>query len=342
MPPFAGRLSAQLASRCGSLRSHDQEDFDTKKTDWAMAPMAFNILRKIFSTPPKDTDMAWLEAANGRRWPIGASCSLGRSKDNNVLVEDQAVSRRHALINKQGEAEYWIIDLGSGNGTALNDRRVTLATRLKNSDVLRLGEHTFTFRQLSAATAARRDGPAPTETVINIKTVPLWLLVADIKGSTTLAAQLPPADMAMMVGRWLDICSHDVIEAHGGTLNKYLGDGFLAYWPVEPDGAAPPCLAALEQLLTMQRSAQKPRFRLALHLGQVAIGGGGAQGEDSLTGLDLIFVFRMEKLAGQLGCDFLVSDAARRRLANALPFADGGAHVLPGIDGGAHRFFTVA
>jgi FHA domain len=47
---------------------------------------------------------AWLEAANGRRYPIKGSCSLGRSGANTIVLESPKVSRRHALRrqNQQG------------------------------------------------------------------------------------------------------------------------------------------------------------------------------------------------------------------------------------------------
>src|SRR5215831_9158478 len=66
---------------------------------------------------------AWLEAANGRRYPIKGNCSLGRSGANTIVLESPKVSRRHALIHLQNIGELWLIDFGSSNGTFLNKRR---------------------------------------------------------------------------------------------------------------------------------------------------------------------------------------------------------------------------
>ena len=96
-----------------------------------------------------DLSNVWLEDDDGRRWPVVAACSIGRSTTNNVVIDDGRVSRRHALVHKQDESEYWVIDLGSGNGTYLNGRRVTLPTRLADGDRLALGDHMVTFRQIS-------------------------------------------------------------------------------------------------------------------------------------------------------------------------------------------------
>jgi class 3 adenylate cyclase len=64
-------------------------------------------------------------------------------------------------------------------------------------------------------------------------------------------------------------------------------------------------------LLKQAQARNKPRFRLALHCGSVAIGGVPSMGEESLMGKDVNFVFRMEKLAGSLGISFFASQAGQ-------------------------------
>jgi pSer/pThr/pTyr-binding forkhead associated (FHA) protein len=60
---------------------------------------------------------AWLEKANGEHVPINGACSIGRSATNELVVADEKVWRRRALIHIQGANEYWLVDLGSSNGT---------------------------------------------------------------------------------------------------------------------------------------------------------------------------------------------------------------------------------
>jgi pSer/pThr/pTyr-binding forkhead associated (FHA) protein len=79
--------------------------------------------------------------------------SLGRGPQNHVVVADPAVSRRHALIQREGD-EYWAEDLGSPNGVLVNKRRIAERTQLKHGDVLRLGATEFTF-ELVAPESAR-------------------------------------------------------------------------------------------------------------------------------------------------------------------------------------------
>lgn len=64
--------------------------------------------------------------------------SIGRGIDNDVILSDIAVSRRHLLIIDDGEALH-LQDLGSGNGTEVNGRRAQQAD-LKHRDRIEIGE----------------------------------------------------------------------------------------------------------------------------------------------------------------------------------------------------------
>src|SRR5580765_850759 len=76
----------------------------------------------------------WLELANGTKFSIGDNCVLGRGKGCQVVVEDEKASRRHAMIHKQEGEEFWLMDLGSANGTRLNERRLVAPLRLSDRD----------------------------------------------------------------------------------------------------------------------------------------------------------------------------------------------------------------
>ena len=64
-------------------------------------------------------NVAEIRAKNGRTVPVGATCGIGRSSRNDLVLRDDLVSRSHALVHQQG-GEYWLVDLGSSNGTKLN------------------------------------------------------------------------------------------------------------------------------------------------------------------------------------------------------------------------------
>ena len=70
---------------------------------------------------------------------------LGREGEGIVVVKSSTVSRRHARIMIEGNAAV-VEDLGSKNGTYVNDRPVSSPTPVVDGDQIRLGSLLFTFR----------------------------------------------------------------------------------------------------------------------------------------------------------------------------------------------------
>ena len=62
---------------------------------------------------------------------------LGRSRECDVRLTDANVSRRHAEVRHEDD-DFWVVDLGSTNGTELNGKRVDRA-KLSDGDRLTLG-----------------------------------------------------------------------------------------------------------------------------------------------------------------------------------------------------------
>src|SRR6476469_5992847 len=201
---------------------------------------------------------AWLEAANGRRYPIKKNCSLGRSGANTIVLESPKVSRRHALIHLQNIGELWLIDFGSSNGTFLNKRRIHHPIRLSDGDQITIGDQVFKVRQPVALSEAHKTDVMQ-GTAWEIENIPCWLLVADIRGFTPLSRQLPSQDLDVFVGAWILSCK-EIIENQHGIINKYLGDGFLAYWR-EADTSPKEIVAVISALKELQRK-EGPAFRL--------------------------------------------------------------------------------
>ncbi|MCX6953436.1 MAG: hypothetical protein NTV51_14905, partial [Verrucomicrobia bacterium] len=83
---------------------------------------------------------------------------------------------------------------------------------------------------------------------------------------------------------------------------------------------------------TNLQRARDPDFRLVLHHGLASISG-GAGGADNLSGADVIYVFRMEKVCSKLGGDSIVSAAALAALPPECRCEPAGAHALDGFPG---------
>ena len=96
----------------------------------------------------------------GQRFPLSECVKIGRAEDNDLVLADTQVSRRHAIIQKAGEG-YQITDLRSGNGTMVNEALISQPTALKPGDVLQIGTTRITV--LGAAGTAPLAMEEPTQ-----------------------------------------------------------------------------------------------------------------------------------------------------------------------------------
>jgi len=70
--------------------------------------------------------------------------SLGRSNGNTIVVDDGYASAEHALITLRGQ-HWWLEDLGSRNGTLLNNMPVNEAIVLSVGDIITIGDTQLKF-----------------------------------------------------------------------------------------------------------------------------------------------------------------------------------------------------
>ncbi|HLY92640.1 MAG TPA: FHA domain-containing protein [Candidatus Angelobacter sp.] len=90
-----------------------------------------------------------------------ATTTIGRLPDNNLQIDNLAVSGHHAKISWE-QGQYIVEDLGSLNGTYVNNERVGKAT-LKHGDRVKIGKHLVEFKQEGNAmvfAAAAKAGPS--------------------------------------------------------------------------------------------------------------------------------------------------------------------------------------
>ena len=88
-----------------------------------------------------------------RRLPLrGARVGIGRAAGNDLQLSGGYVSRRHARLERSPEGTWRAIDLGSSNGTFVNNRRAEVAT-LNDGDVISLGPHRLVLHAAGDLTA---------------------------------------------------------------------------------------------------------------------------------------------------------------------------------------------
>jgi pSer/pThr/pTyr-binding forkhead associated (FHA) protein len=78
--------------------------------------------------------------------------TIGRKTDNDVVIDNMAVSSHHARIVMQGTS-YLIEDTQSTNGTFLNEQKV-MSAALKHNDQILIGQHMLVFLQPEETTQA--------------------------------------------------------------------------------------------------------------------------------------------------------------------------------------------
>lgn len=87
----------------------------------------------------------------------GATATIGRSSNNDIQIAEQHVSRNHAVINYR-EGVFMVNDLGSSNGTFVNDQAVEAPFPLFAGDEIRL--YVPVIRFLAFQTGQLPEGPS--------------------------------------------------------------------------------------------------------------------------------------------------------------------------------------
>jgi pSer/pThr/pTyr-binding forkhead associated (FHA) protein len=102
----------------------------------------------VFSTAPGTGTQADLTIESGpdagHTHRVGDhALRLGRSPDNDVILRDPATSGHHARLERRGD-QFWIVDLGSTNGTLVNGEPVQ-ERQLNHGDRLTIGQNAVHF-----------------------------------------------------------------------------------------------------------------------------------------------------------------------------------------------------
>ena len=75
---------------------------------------------------------------------------IGRRQDNDIVIDDNVVSMEHAILEIEDDPDdkdikrYYLMDLGSTNGTHVNGKKIS-RQQLVNNDMIRIGWNTFKF-----------------------------------------------------------------------------------------------------------------------------------------------------------------------------------------------------
>jgi adenylate cyclase len=156
------------------------------------------------------------------------------------------------------------------------------------------------------------------------------LLFADIRDFTRLSETLSGAETVSLLNEFHGTMV-DAIFASGGTLDKFMGDGIMAYFGaplVQPDHADRACHAAIDMVdrldaLNRSRSSRglEPlRMGIGIHTGSVVLGDIGAPGRRDFTaiGSAVNVASRLQQATRDQDVTVLVSDETKQRVSAAI------------------------
>ena len=148
------RLKTNLAENLGidpgpTVRSlHErilrQEPLDATHAAQTTATRAVAALGPHTGTLAGPAVVAELRGNDGQRYRLEASNRIGRRPDNDIVLDDDDVSRYHAVVIDTG-GSFVISDLRSTNGVDVGGRRIRGSAALADGDHIRIGGHGFIF-----------------------------------------------------------------------------------------------------------------------------------------------------------------------------------------------------
>ncbi len=238
---------------------------------------------------------------------------VGRSPDASIRLVDGGVSRQHATIRRDGQL-FWVSDLGSANGSFVNDVAVTTARALRHGDRVQFGTSTFIFDSQDEERPSSETSNVSTQSLhtiaLPVKTVKATLLVGDLRNFTTISAQLSAEEVAAMLREWYAQCEK-VLKTRDAIIDKFIGDGVFAYWPGDDISSrikateAARILSSPDVSDSPKRKWLKENMNLEVHchiglnVGDVALGAMG-RGVNTAVGEAVNVTFRIESLTRKL------------------------------------------
>ena len=137
------------------------------------------------------------------------------------------------------------------------------------------------------------------------------VLFCDLAGSTALGEQLDPEPLRELMGSWYE-AMRTAVEAHGGTVEKFVGDAVMAVFGL-PRAHEDDALRAVRAALEMQKAAGELVLRIGINTGVVVT---GDEMTTLVTGDAVNTAKRLEQAAG--GGEILIGGVTEQLTRHAV------------------------
>lgn len=275
---------------------------------------------------------AYLEITGpqGRRFSLncGATYRIGRGEGNSIMLGDNQVSRNHAMVQCAETGEFYLTDLGSRNGTFVNQVRVTAPVLLQPGDTITIGAHEFRFEG-PRRSAAPQNGSRG-ETVVSFSQNVITVLVVDIRDFTGLSRRLDEQQLGHVISAFTRD-SGAILAECGAWGQKYIGDAVMALWVHQNDppelGPLYEAVRALERLFGVTAALQarfgldRPvRIGAGLNTGLACLGNMGSGAAADYTALSdaVNMAFRLESATKEIRCDIALGSRTYEMLSGQV------------------------
>ncbi len=166
----------------------------------------------------------------------------------------------------------------------------------------------------------------PVDAQLGSKRAELSVLFSDIRGFTSLSEKLDPEVVVNLLNQYLTVMT-EIIFRHGGTVDKFEGDGILVFFGApqyhenHPEQAVRTAIEMRDRLdelqdLWQERSDEPLRIGVAIHTGEVMVGniGSSRRMDYTVIGDTVNLAARLQDLTKEYGASVLISGTTRERV----------------------------
>lgn len=250
---------------------------------------------------------------------------LGRGSENDVVLPYSWVSRKHTMVQQEKTGIYNIMDLGSSNGTYINNKRIYSPTVLNNGDIITLGKTTIRFVHFVEQKTPIVQAEATLDmTIAYIQREVVTILVCDIHDFTSISERLGDQVVSKLLQFWTKKVGA-IIQEHDGLVDKFIGDAVMAVWT---GGAVSRSIRnALRTALEISAATKKigeslPAMRnplaigAAINTGEAMMGNMGMTSHrDSTVIGDVVNVaFRLESMTVRDDIDIIIGEDTAKHI----------------------------